>query len=85
MGWLWMNIVPALLAWGAMTGIPLWMVFKRPDRAASDPLVVPAQKRPVWPADRQLTAERELALAHSELARAHRDPVPVRVAVAASR
>jgi hypothetical protein len=29
MTWLFANIVPAIAAWGAMSGIPLWLVLKR--------------------------------------------------------
>jgi hypothetical protein len=30
--WLWLNIPPMAAFFLAMTGIPLWLVFKHPDR-----------------------------------------------------
>lgn len=90
MSWLEMNIIPAVAIWGAMSGIPLWMVLKRPDRVSTEPK--PAASRPqVYPADVPLTAEQGLVRAHRERARAERlgrvsrGRVPARVPVAAAR
>ena len=30
-GWLWINIPLGVVLFSAMVGIPLWMVFRRPD------------------------------------------------------
>jgi hypothetical protein len=88
--WLLMNIIPAVAIWGAMSGIPLWMVLRRPDRVSTEPK--PASARPqVYPADMPLAAEQALVRAHREHARAERlgsigrSRVPPRVPAAASR
>ncbi len=57
MSWLLVNIIPAAAIWGAMSGIPLWMVLKRPDQASAEP--EPATARPrVRQADMALAASR---------------------------
>jgi hypothetical protein len=69
--WLLANIIPAVAIWGAMCGIPLWMVLKHPDRGSTEPK--PTTARPqVYPADVPLAAEQILARAHRERARAER-------------
>jgi len=44
---LWVNIPLMVLAFGLMTGIPLWMVLRRPDRNPAETRSVPgyAQSR----------------------------------------
>ena len=39
---LWLNISLMVLAFGLMTGVPLWMVLRRPDRNPSETRSVPA-------------------------------------------
>ncbi len=57
MSWLLVNIIPAAAIWGAMSGIPLWMVLKRPDQASAEP--EPATARPrLRQADMALAASR---------------------------
>jgi hypothetical protein len=41
MNWFWLNMPLAAVFFGAWVGIPMWLVFKRPDRA-DQPLAVPA-------------------------------------------
>jgi hypothetical protein len=78
------NIVPALAIWGAMSGIPLWLVLKR--RYAADIATQPAAKSAAaLPADRVLPVEAELVRAHRNRIRAQRGPVGALVPVAASR
>jgi hypothetical protein len=38
----WLNIPLAALAFGLMTGVPLWMVFRHPDRNPAENRSVPA-------------------------------------------
>jgi hypothetical protein len=42
---LWVNIPLMVLAFGLMTGIPLWMVLRRPDRNPAETRSVPAYAR----------------------------------------
>jgi hypothetical protein len=39
---LWLNIPLCVLAFGLWTGIPLWMVLRRPDRNPAETSSVPA-------------------------------------------
>jgi len=45
MNWLWLNVPLATLIFGAVTGIPMWMVIKHPDTgpdaAAAGPVARP--------------------------------------------
>ena len=46
MSWLWLNIPLMVLFGGAVAGIPLWLVLRRPDfgpESASRPGLVPAR------------------------------------------
>ena len=45
--WFWFNMPLAAVFFAAWVGIPLWLVFKRPDHAAQ-PVTAPA---PAVPAD----------------------------------
>jgi hypothetical protein len=38
---IWLNIPLAALAFGLMTGVPLWMVLRRPDRNPAETRSVP--------------------------------------------
>jgi hypothetical protein len=42
---LWLNIPLMVLAFGLMTGVPLWMVLRRPDRNPAETRSVPAYAR----------------------------------------
>lgn len=56
MNWFWMNIPAALVFLGLWSGIPMWLVLKRPDHGpASLAVQAPAQTRPVAPAEPQIT------------------------------
>jgi hypothetical protein len=56
MNWFWMNIPAALVFLGLWSGIPLWLVLKRPDRGPESLAVqAPARTRPVAPAEPQIT------------------------------
>jgi len=46
---LWLNIPLMVLAFGLMTGIPLWMVLRRPDRNPAETRSVPAYVTRVTP------------------------------------
>jgi hypothetical protein len=82
--WIFANIIPALAIWGAMTGVPLWLVLTR--RYAADMPAQPAQQSAAaLPADRALPVEAELRRVHRNLIRAQRGLAPVHVPVAASR
>jgi len=52
MNWFWMNIPAALVFVGLWSGIPMWLVLRRPDRGPQ-PLAVqaPARIRPAAPAE----------------------------------
>lgn len=39
---LWLNIPLCVLAFGLMTGVPLWMVLRHPDRSPAETRSVPA-------------------------------------------
>ncbi len=41
-GFLWINIPLMVLFFGLWVGIPMWMIFKRPDRHPRDTRTVPA-------------------------------------------
>jgi hypothetical protein len=71
MAWFWLNIPLCALIFGAICGIPLWLVIKHPDTAAvltgrSDtvpqvrPVALAAPRAAVCPA-LDATAEREAA------------------------
>lgn len=42
---LWLNIPLCVLAFGLMTGVPLWMVLRTPDRNPAETRSVPAYVR----------------------------------------
>jgi hypothetical protein len=46
---LWINIPLMILFFGLWVGIPMWMIFKRPDRHPGETRTVPAylQRQPV--------------------------------------
>ena len=46
MNWLWLNVPLATVIFGAVTGIPLWMVIKHPDTGPDAAAATPAA-RPV--------------------------------------
>ena len=58
---LWINIPLMALFFALWVGVPMWMIFKRPDRDPQETRTVPAylQKRATtsMPAQRQLTSE----------------------------
>lgn len=83
MTWILANIIPAVTIWGAMSGIPLWLVLKR--RYAEGVPAHPAPAKVTTPADRPLAVERELARAHRDRARAQRELIPPRVPVPVAR
>jgi hypothetical protein len=68
---LWINIPLMALFFALWVGVPMWMIFKRPDRDPQETRTVPAYLRErattSMPAQRQLTSEdaeqRELVLA----------------------
>ena len=53
MNWFWMNIPAALVFVGLWSGIPMWLVLKRPDRGPES-LAVQARIRPAAPAEPQI-------------------------------
>jgi hypothetical protein len=68
---LWINIPLMALFFALWVGVPMWMIFKRPDRDPRETRTVPAYLRKhatvSMPAQRQLTSEdserRELVFA----------------------
>ena len=55
MSWFWMNIPAALVFVGLWSGIPMWLVLKRPDRGPESLAVqAPARIRPAAPAGPQI-------------------------------
>jgi hypothetical protein len=55
MNWFWMNVPAALVFVGLWSGIPLWLVLKRPDRGPQSPAAqAPARIRPAAPAAPQI-------------------------------
>ena len=72
-GFLWINIPLMVLFFGLWVGIPMWMIFKRPDRHPRETRTVPAylRQQPVpavspaqqWSADRVRVEGRELVSA----------------------
>ena len=55
MNWFWMNIPAALVFVGLWSGIPMWLVLKRPDRGPQSLAVqAPARIRPAAPAEPQI-------------------------------
>lgn len=55
MNWFWMNIPAALVFVGLWSGIPMWLVLKRPDRGPGSLAVqAPARIRPVAPTEPQI-------------------------------
>jgi hypothetical protein len=81
--WILANIIPAVAIWGAMSGIPLWLVLKR--RYAEGVPAHPVPAKVTTPADRPLAVERELVRAHRDRASAQRERIPVRLPVPAAR
>jgi hypothetical protein len=45
---LWLNIPLCILAFGLMSGVPLWMVLRRPDRNPAETRSVPAYMTPAY-------------------------------------
>lgn len=67
-GILWINIPLMVLAFAIITGVPLWMVIRRPDRDPRETRV--AQANPMEArALRALRARRQRAAAPAETAR----------------
>jgi hypothetical protein len=58
---LWINVPLMALFFALWVGVPMWMIFKRPDRDPQDTRTVPAylRKRAAasMPGQRQLTSE----------------------------
>jgi hypothetical protein len=55
MNWFWMNIPAALVFVGLWSGIPMWLVLRRPDRGpASHAVQAPARIRAAAPAEPQI-------------------------------
>jgi hypothetical protein len=54
MGWFWLNMPLAALFFAAWSGIPLWMVLRRPGRRGEPAIRIPAQAVQADPADLQL-------------------------------
>ncbi len=55
MNWFWMNIPAALVFVGLWSGIPMWLVLKRPDQGPESLAVrAPARIRPAAPAEPQI-------------------------------
>jgi len=55
MNWFWMNIPAALVFVGLWSGIPMWLVLKRPDRGPESLAVqASARIRPAAPAEPQI-------------------------------
>lgn len=44
MNWLWLNIPLMAVFFMAMTGIPLWLVFKHPDDGQPVPVYLPSNR-----------------------------------------
>ena len=42
--WLWLNVPLATVIFGAVTGIPLWMVIKHPDTGPDAAAMAPAAR-----------------------------------------
>jgi hypothetical protein len=53
MSWFWLNVPLAVLFFAAWSGIPLWMVLRRPDWRGKPATKVPAPAVQAAPADLQ--------------------------------